>query len=214
MTLRTYLVLFPLFRCAATQNCEYTGCQAGERVVPVPRIRPWSNGCSVPPFIQLPDFQFTKCCDLHDTCYMTCGMSKDGCEKAFDKCLKAHCKAAYPGSADCTQTADTFVTGVQMFGCQGYLGSQAESCECVAKDRAPGRFREYVDAFYAAYNRSKTSDPAELDGVLQKYAGKEGQLVYQLYRKYPQSIEIISRNGQDQRTWKTYLEPSASDGEL
>ena len=99
MTLRTYLVLFPLFRGAATQNCEYTGCQAGERVVPVPRIRPWSNGCSVPPFIQLPDFQFTKCCDLHDTCYMTCGMSKDGCEKAFDKCLKAHCKAAYPGSA-------------------------------------------------------------------------------------------------------------------
>ena len=81
----------------------------------------------------------------------------------------------------------------------------------VAKDRAPKRFREYVDAFYSVYNRSKTSDPAELDGVLQKYSGKEGQLVYQLYRKYPQSIEIISRNGQDQRTWKTYLEPASGD---
>ena len=58
MTLRTYLVLFPLFRGAATQNCEYTGCQAGERVVaseavynPVPNdqcLHNYNKNLSVP----------------------------------------------------------------------------------------------------------------------------------------------------------------------
>ena len=86
--------------------------------------------------------------DLHDTCYMTCGVSKAKCEKAFDKCLKTHCKSAYAGDSECVSTADTFVMGVNMFGCNGYLGSQDEGCECVADGAATSRFAAYVDDFY------------------------------------------------------------------
>merc|ERR1719198_1757425 len=117
---------------------------------------------------------------------MTCGVTKDRCEKEFGKCLKAHCKATYPGDGECTQTADTFVMGVKMFGCQGYLGSQEEGCDCVASEEAPARYRAYIEAFYAVYNKSRVE---EIGSLMQKYSGKEGQLVYQLYKKYPEVIE-------------------------
>jgi len=200
-------------------DCRSDKCGAGTRPVPVERIRPWSNGCSVPPFIQMPDYTFTKCCDLHDTCYMTCGVSKAKCEKAFDKCLKTHCKSAYAGDSECVSTADTFVMGVNMFGCNGYLGSQDEGCECVADGAATSRFAAYIDDFYRTYNATKIEHQegrAEVSRLLEQFKGREGELVYKLYQKYPQVVEIISRNGQDQRTGQTFMggDGGKSGGEL
>jgi hypothetical protein len=133
----------------------------------------------VPPFIQLPDFAFTPCCDLHDTCYMTCGMAKAHCEKAFGQCLKAHCKKNYNGNGnvtlswfwcvdplflwarsigECISTADTFVMGVEMFGCQGYQASQQQGCECLPKADASARYASYLKDFRLTYNGTELSE--------------------------------------------------------
>lgn len=185
-------------------------CPAGKRLAPIDKIRPYSNGCSVPPFIQLPDFTFTQCCDLHDTCYMTCGVSKAYCEKAFGQCLKAHCKKAYNGNGECTSTADTFVMGVEMFGCQGYQESQQQGCECLPKADASARYASYLKDFRLAYNGTELSED-----LVRKYANKEGQLVYKLYQAYPTSIDVIGTDGQRQRDQPAFFAvppPSTSAG--
>ena len=191
-------------------ECE-APCQRPKRAAPKPLFRPWSNGCSVPPFIQMPDFAFEKCCDLHDTCYMTCGVSKAFCEKEFEKCLIGHCKRSYKGNAECKSTASTFVMGVEMFGCTGYQESQQEACDCLSDGaKTVERFAEYTSSFYAAYN-STHALPAE---TAQKFSGKEGQLVYALYKKYPQAIEIISRDGQATRGKQTLFADPGTTREL
>lgn len=162
----------------------------------------------MPPFIQLPDFQFTKCCDLHDTCYMTCGVSKEFCEKEFEKCLKSHCKKQYKGNGECKSTADTYTMGVKMFGCVGYQGSQADSCECMsASSVAEQNFAEYAHAFYAKYNGTHPLPEAMVAKHLHPGSKTQGELLFRLYQRYPEAIEIIARDGQAQRSKPTYWQP-------
>lgn len=179
---------------AQNQACAFTQCADRGLVAVKSNNRPVSNGCSVPSFIQLPDFQFEKCCDQHDSCYQACGISKNSCETHFGRCLKEHCKAVHAGNSECTQTADTFVMGVKMFGCNGYQESQEASCDCVEKDYADTHRQGSLTNFYANYNESKTA--GDIASALQKNKGKEGAMWRALYSKYPESIEIISRDGQ------------------
>ena len=90
------------------------------RMSPAPkrRIRPYSNGCSVPPSMRdgLGDYShFETCCDLHDTCYMSCGVHKQFCETEFGKCMKTMCKRKFTNSAkkqqECNSLADMFMMG-------------------------------------------------------------------------------------------------------
>mmetsp|Transcript_1034 Transcript_1034/g.2072 ORF Transcript_1034/g.2072 Transcript_1034/m.2072 type:complete len:212 (-) Transcript_1034:192-827(-) len=185
---------------AAAQGgqCPAQPCADQPGKVAVPKnTRPWSNGCSVPPFIQMPDFSFEKCCDNHDSCYMSCGVSKDECEKSFGSCLKKHCKAKYPGNEECISTANTYVMGVTAFGCNGYQESQVIGCECVAPAKAEEHTEKVVTNFFAKYNKTKT--PEEVSAALAQYKGKVGTMLNRLYRKYPEAIEIISRDGQAQK---------------
>jgi len=179
-----------------SQDCPVTTC-AEQGLVPVATPhRPVSNGCSVPSFIQLPDFTFEKCCDHHDACYQSCGVKKGDCEVHFDRCLKKHCKSAYPGNQECLGTASTFVTGVRMFGCNGFQNSQDSGCQCVEKTEVASANEQVLKAFYSQYNTSKTAE--DIRAALLKNEGKEGKMWHALYNKYPSSIEIISRDGQAQ----------------
>ena len=93
-------------------------------------------------------------------------------------------------------TADTFVMGVSMFGCGGYQGSQEIGCQCVPKAEADSANLRSLQLFYARYNESKT--PEEIRVALDRNKGKEGKMWNALYKKYPEAIEIISRNGEAQ----------------
>ena len=50
---------------------------------------------------------------------------------------------------------------------------------------------------HALYSQTKT--PEEVSAALAQYKGKVGTMLNRLYRKYPEAIEIISRDGQAQK---------------
>lgn len=196
--------------------------------VPKERIRPYSNGCSVPPFLRegLGDYShFTPCCDLHDTCYMSCGATKSMCDREFGKCMKKVCKSKeyHQGSRDraqkCNGMAQTFELGVSMFGCQGYSELQAEGCDCVSSHDAHERVKDYAEAFYRTYNATHALPGSikerYLDGKRRK-PEEHGELLFRLYRKYKHSIEVISRDGMSGRQgvtrFTTATSRSSNDG--
>ena len=199
----------------AGQECPQHCSSSNLHPVPKKHIRPYSNGCSVPPFLRegLGDYRhFTPCCDLHDTCYMACGATKTMCDQEFGKCMKKICgrkfKNSKTGLDKCTGMAQTFELGVSMFGCQGYSELQAEGCDCVPRRDAHGRVKAYAEAFYETYN---TTHPLP-DSIRERYLdGKHrkpeehGELIFRLYRKYTDSIEIISRDGMSGRDGPTYF---------
>ncbi len=80
-----------------------------------------SNGCSKPEFLTVEgEEDFTTCCDHHDACYATCGISKDYCEKEFEKCMKRLCKEAFSSNDRCEGAASTYAMGTAMFGDAGF----------------------------------------------------------------------------------------------
>lgn len=199
----------------ASQECPQHCSSSNLHPVPKKHVRPYSNGCSVPPFLResLGDYShFTPCCDLHDTCYMSCGATKSMCDKEFGKCMKRVCRSRFKVSkakADkCVGLASTFEVGVSMFGCQGYSELQGEGCDCVSSGDAHGRVKEYAEAFYNTYNATHalpdTIKEKYLDGSHRK-PEEHGELLFRLYRKYTDSIEIISRDGMSGRNGPTHF---------
>jgi hypothetical protein len=184
---------------------------------------PYSNGCSVPESMRagLGDYShFEPCCDLHDACYFSCGVPKTFCETEFQKCMKGQCqmKRTNKEREDCDGMANLFVMGTSLFGCQGYTELQGEGCECVAvRETANELVRQYAHDFYSVYNQTHTLPDSFLAKFLNfpshssraKQVGKHGELIFRLYRKYPRSIEVITRDGKSGRTHDTYFYPPA-----
>ena len=190
-----------------------TACPEGQFPVPKHRIRPYSNGCSVPDSLRdgLGDYRhFEPCCDLHDACYFSCGVPKPYCEEEFNKCMQTTCKERPTRKLqkDCESMAALFTVGTTLFGCGGYKELQVEGCECVDTSEDAGeRLREYAHEFYAAFNQTHTLPDKFLNKYLQHEAttttatriSKHGEMVFKLYKKYPKSIELISRDGKSGR---------------
>jgi hypothetical protein len=128
---------------------------------------------------------------------MACGVPKEECEVDFNKCLVKHCKSMYGGNTECLDTAGTYVAGVRMFGCQGFIGSQEVGCSCLKRSDIYSHSTNTLTRFYERFNSSKTS--ADVTAALSKYKGKEGTMWKELFKLYPKSIEIISRDGQRQK---------------
>lgn len=192
--------------------------------VPKKRIRPYSNGCSVPESMRkgLGDYShFEACCDLHDACYMSCGVHKPLCESEFQKCMKHQCKAMHSKKRrkECENMASLFVTGTSIFGCKGYMELQDEGCECVSRVDAETRAKEYAEEFYATYNGTHVLPEAftglyfDLSPHLSRgdVIKKHGEMFFRLYRKYPQAIHVISRDGKSGRKESSHFIPPSSD---
>lgn len=218
--------LFGALAGAATQKEDGTcpSACAGPDHYPVPkkRIRPYSNGCSVPESMRegLGDYSmFVPCCDLHDACYFSCGIPKPMCEDEFNKCMKRQCKETKRTKqqrTECEELAGLFTLGTSIFGCGGYTELQKEGCECLPPPEAARRVREYAHEFYAAFNQTHTLPDRFLNKYLQhdgradhtKRISKHGEMIFKLYQKYPKSIELISRDGKSGRKRESYFQPS------
>lgn len=191
---------------------------------PKPKIRPYSNGCSVPSSMRdsIGDYSlFEPCCDLHDACYMACGIPKPLCEKQFQKCLsgmcdtKFHSKHQQKRKSDCHTMASMFATGTSMFGCNGYHELQNYGCDCVSPTKASQRMKQYAQDIWSAYN---TTHPELPRSVAEKFlnhpsertkAKREhahGTLMYKLFEKYPAVIDKISNDGQSSRDHPSHFE--------
>jgi hypothetical protein len=189
--------------------------------VPKKRIRPYSNGCSVPLGMResIGDYtHFHECCDLHDTCYASCGMDKQKCESDFGKCLKQTCGIKFEASTEkvkrkeCNGMAEMFTMGTSMFGCGGYTELQKETCDCLEPKEAEERVHEYATEFYKAYNQTHPLPDKLVEKYISPSVSREkrqknfGMALYLLYRKYPQSIDVITRDGQSGRDEPAYFE--------
>jgi hypothetical protein len=182
-------------------NCAFDKCTKEGKVGVQSLDRPTSNGCSVPDFVKLEeDFDFNICCDQHDACYQACGVSKSICETAFNKCLVGLCKANYKDNEVCENTAQMFVLGTKLGGCPGYLESQELGCDCVSTDEAEQAKFVSLFLFYNTHNNTKTAD--DVKSALAKYDGKEGTMWAQLFNKFPDHVEVLSRDGKASKSKK------------
>mmetsp|Transcript_61955 Transcript_61955/g.133244 ORF Transcript_61955/g.133244 Transcript_61955/m.133244 type:complete len:191 (-) Transcript_61955:115-687(-) len=74
---------------------------------------------------------FRPACNLHDSCYSTCGMSKSACDDEFYINMYALCQNKFGGGNFCFRRADAAVTAVRKAGAaqDGYnFGQEAAGC--------------------------------------------------------------------------------------
>ncbi|KAG2374756.1 hypothetical protein C9374_010500 [Naegleria lovaniensis] len=127
-------ILFLSFPTQA-QECNYT-CPRGHTKTLRKGYSPKPNGCGTQgEFNAISDEHgFTHCCNEHDTCYTYCHKSKEECDDEFYQCMNHHCdtnkKKNSKAHSECKNTSSMFFMGVGIFGCEAYMLSQKEACEC------------------------------------------------------------------------------------
>lgn len=77
------------------------------------------TGCASVPFL-LNDM--SSCCDEHDLCYGTCGMTQAFCDQQLRECMQS--QASLP---ECQTTVDISSLAVELLGCSYYTDAQDES---------------------------------------------------------------------------------------
>jgi hypothetical protein len=97
----------------------------------VPYTPLW-NGCSSPLLRgHFGLWDFTWCCDIHDTCYgFRCGQSKSACDSAFLTDMKAECATVFGAGlrSECYFMADMYFNAVRLLGGSIYEGEQDKAC--------------------------------------------------------------------------------------
>eukprot|EP01043_Picozoa_sp_COSAG02_P062107 COSAG02_NODE_8490_length_2552_cov_1.863025_1_plen_685_part_10 len=90
------------------------------------------TGCYSVPYL-MDDMQ--PCCDAHDICYGTCGVTQAFCDEQLHECVQS--QAVLPA---CQTTVDTTDLTVQLLGCSHFTAAQEESVaqQCRSKDADQG----------------------------------------------------------------------------
>ncbi|KAI3387533.1 hypothetical protein SNEBB_006220 [Seison nebaliae] len=72
-----------------------------------------------------------NCCNNHDACYSTCGISRYDCDLEFLKCLETECMLSKNfSSTSCISAAVRMSHAVASNGCPNFIAAQTGSCEC------------------------------------------------------------------------------------
>lgn len=118
---------------ASDNSCRFDCPPHTPVVAPRSGHKPSSNGCGTGGFFVADDFGFDACCVKHDLCYDTCGSLRHECDKSFQRCMNNICKQQKASVRDrCSSQASLFALGGTAFGCDAFLTSQANACECIA----------------------------------------------------------------------------------
>ena len=72
---------------------------------------------------------FTKCCNLHDECYGTCGKDKEQCDNEFKSCANRQCSRAVK-KAECRSSVNYYMIALKMVSCPMYTSAQESICDC------------------------------------------------------------------------------------
>ena len=90
------------------------------------------TGCYSVPYL-MNDMQ--PCCDAHDICYGTCGMTQAFCDQQLRNCMES--QASLP---ECQTTVDASGLTVQLLGCDHFIAAQQESvaAQCHNTDEDQG----------------------------------------------------------------------------
>lgn len=84
-----------------------------------------------------------KCCNGHDKCYDTCNKEKAECDNDFQTCMAEYCTTLKSRrlERECSNAAGLMFTGTAVFGCDSYLESQKQACDCSYMPRTSGRLK-------------------------------------------------------------------------
>jgi len=111
------------------------GCTSGRGLQKRPGFEPYSNGCGSYGLSVKSEFGFTPCCDEHDKCYGTCGKTRKACDDAFLACMNQRCQRVPAKQQNaCQSEASLFSLSTVALGCNAFINSQREGCECAAHD--------------------------------------------------------------------------------
>mmetsp|Transcript_13179 Transcript_13179/g.21850 ORF Transcript_13179/g.21850 Transcript_13179/m.21850 type:complete len:219 (-) Transcript_13179:33-689(-) len=157
---------------------------------------PSSNGCSKPSGISVGgEEDFTYCCDRHDVCYSTCGISKDQCENDFGKCMKHLCKSAFSSNPQCAGAAQMYQMGTTMFGGSGFTDLQNDYCVCIPKSDVASHYTKLLRKVYKGHSTKSETEITETITKLIIKAGETpsvrmlGNLFYKILKKYDSAIQ-------------------------
>lgn len=170
-------------------------CRAGQKAVQIPGKAVQSNGCSKPQGIQVPgEEDFSYCCDRHDACYATCGLTQNYCDEDFGTCMKSLCKSTFAHNPACPEAAGMYKMGTALFGQASFAESQADHCTCVDADSFTAHYSGLVAEFYEKFvdtTAARSSTLVEDLIAMPKWAGEKlRKLYYTLHKKYDHAIEL------------------------
>ena len=119
------------------------------------------------------------CCNAHDLCFQTCGITFETCEDRFQQCTESVCATLSAGEerAGCSEQAATFSRLTREFGCafhrSSVLGDEGWEpvCDCTpvaeVQERVDGWLQEFwVDYDLAAPLPAASQDPDEAVSLL------------------------------------------------
>lgn len=176
-------------------------CPLGETAAQKLGRRLESNGCTKPAFLTVQgEEDFTYCCDRHDVCYSTCGLTHSFCDEDFKKCMHSLCDQIFPHNPECKSAASTYSMGTSMFGAELYANEQKDNCVCVKSDDLIPHYIKYVSDFYNLFvPADQAKDPSDIFTKSSKYLKNSGsetspvykninRVVYDLHKKYDNAI--------------------------
>ena len=177
------------------KNCPKFKCSGDYTPVPKSRTKFESTGCSamgggamVMTAGQSDDKVYESCCHQWHACYQVCGVSKTMCDSNFQKCASDKCDET-EDSEDCKKDLQMAKIMMDLGGCGAIDQKQYQSCECVAKDKAPEKREAAIRNFYKKHspeNVEKAKSLAQKADTSTKMAG----LFIKLLGKYPDAIAI------------------------
>ncbi len=151
-----------------------------------------SNGCTGADMFRFDGQEdFTYCCDLHDVCYQTCGVSRKQCDGDFKRCMADLCKSNFADNEKCPSVASMYYMATSTFGEHAYEDSQSSHCQCV--DIRIKAVRAHYEKLIGAFYRDHAPEAAHKFAMekYEHYKGsphKWGWLYYSLYSKYDHAI--------------------------
>eukprot|EP01084_Bolivina_argentea_P262374 443659_1 len=146
-----------------------------------------SNGCGSMGIRVNLDSRIEHCCDTHDACYSVCGISRDYCDMQFNKCIKKGCGKDH----ECASSADMITMGTALFGCEPFLKTQRESCDCLKGHQFNERVTNTLKEMYSKLTDKHKKTDDELQEIQDKYKGKEDKLVNNILKKYPKELIVM-----------------------
>merc|ERR1712003_449366 len=119
------------------------------------------------------DERIKHCCDFHDSCYGICGISRNFCDKDFQKCMNKECGK----DKECKSSAQMITMGAQLFGCGPFLEGQQSDCDCLDENAFEERVLMTLNELYSKLPQDMQKTKEQLQAIKEKYKGKEVKLV-------------------------------------
>lgn len=107
------------------------------------KLIPEMNGCSNEGFFVYGEEDFTPCCNLHDMCFQTCGITHHQCETDFLKCMKQMCIDTYPDNKKCVQASKIWTLTTSILGTHLYKCYQDIFCICIDKQEEESHYKRF-----------------------------------------------------------------------